>query len=49
MKNETKNPYKPSKKNELILFSGNEAVEDLIYGFLKDRSPLTEQAYCEVE
>ncbi len=30
---------------QLVLFSGGEAVEDLIYEFLKDRSPLTERAY----
>lgn len=32
-------------QNEIALFSGGEAVEDLIYEFLKDRSPLTERAY----
>jgi hypothetical protein len=31
--------------NQLVLFSGGEAVEDLIYEILKDRSPLTERAY----
>lgn len=41
MENEaTKNQDK-----QLVLFSGGEAVEDLIYEFLKDRSPLTERAY----
>lgn len=30
---------------QLALFSGGEAVEDLLYEFLKDRCPLTEQAY----
>ena len=30
---------------ELALFSGGEAVEDLLYEFLKGRSPLTERAY----
>ena len=30
---------------QMVLFSGGEAVEDLIYEFLKDRSPLTERAY----
>lgn len=28
-----------------VLFSGGDAVADLIYEFLKDRSPLTERAY----
>ena len=32
-------------KNQLALFSGGEAVEDLLYEFLKNRSPLTERAY----
>lgn len=32
-------------KNQLVLFSGGEAVEDLLYEFLKNRSPLTENAY----
>jgi site-specific recombinase XerD len=31
--------------NQMVLFSGGEAVEDLIYEFLKERSPLTERAY----
>ena len=34
-----------TKENQLVLFSGGEPVEDLIYEFLKDRSPLTEKAY----
>ena len=32
-------------RNQLALFSGGEAVEDLLYEFLKNRSPLTERAY----
>jgi len=32
-------------KSQLTLFSGGEAVEDLLYEFLKNRSPLTERAY----
>ena len=31
--------------NQLTLFSEVDSVEDLVYEFLKDRSPLTEQAY----
>ena len=36
-----------TKRNygQLALFTGGELVEDLIYEFLKDRSPLTERAY----
>jgi hypothetical protein len=30
---------------QLILFSGGDAVEDLLYEFLKGRSPLMERAY----
>ena len=30
---------------QLVLFSGGDTAEDLIYEFLKDRSPLTEKAY----
>ena len=33
-----------NQDKQLVLFSGGEAVEDLIYEFLKDRSPLTERA-----
>ncbi len=32
-------------KNQLVLLSGGETVEDLLYEFLKNRSPLTEHAY----
>lgn len=32
-------------RNQLALFSGGEAVEDLLYEFLKNRSLLTERAY----
>ena len=34
-----------SNQRQLVLFSRGEAVEDLLYEFLKDRSPLTEKAY----
>lgn len=34
-----------TNKKQLTLFSGGEAVEDLLYEFLKNRSPLTERAY----
>jgi integrase/recombinase XerD len=32
-------------RNELVFFSNGETVEDLLYEFLKNRSPLTERAY----
>jgi site-specific recombinase XerD len=32
-------------KGQITLFSEGEAVEDLLYEFLKNRSPLTERAY----
>ena len=32
-------------QGQLALFIGADSVEDLIYDFLKDRSPLTESAY----
>ena len=32
-------------RNQLTLFSGGEAVEVLLYEFLKSRSSLTERAY----
>ena len=41
MRNEATN----LNKNQLALFSGGEVVEDLLYEFLKNRSPLTERAY----
>ncbi|MEO5971151.1 MAG: hypothetical protein ABIQ95_14580 [Bdellovibrionia bacterium] len=31
-------------RSQLVLFSGGEAVEDLLYEFLKNRNPLTERA-----
>lgn len=33
-----------TQEGQLVLFSRGESVEDLIYEFLKDRSPLTERA-----
>ena len=32
-------------KSQPVLFSGGEGAEDLLYEFLKNRSPLTERAY----
>ncbi len=40
-----KNEATKNQDTQLVLFTGGEAVEDLIYEFLKDRSPLTERAY----
>lgn len=40
-----RNQATKTNKNQLVLFSGGEAVEDLLYEFLKNRSPLTERAY----
>jgi len=45
MKNDVTKISEPDQGSHLVLFSGSEAVEDLIYEFLKDRSALTERAY----
>lgn len=39
------NEAQKTDRGQLVLFSGGEPVEDLIYEFLKDRSPQTEKAY----